>query len=149
MKVITETYYMTKYLAEDGTKFNTEADCKQYEDCIKWQDQQARLQSLCENISSTGCNGSIRLAEFIIDNYDKIKEIMEGKTEAKPTVSPEVNWSEVPAGTAILVRDRERDEWVEYVFIDYKENDNYPYRCAYSERGTVHPISWKFAKLKP
>lgn len=139
MKVITNTYYQ----ANDGTAFDTQDDCEEYEDYINSEAKLAKLSCLV----NTKMSFSI-VSSFIYNNYGEIKEIMEGKAEDEPTVSTEVNWSKVPAGTMILVRDFNDDEWFEYVFIDYKENDDYPYRCAYSERGTVHPISWKFAKLK-
>ena len=137
MKVITNTYYQ----ANDGTAFDTQDDCEEYERLIAADELDALFSE------SKGMYGSF--GSFVSSNYGEIKEIMEGKTEDESTVSAEVDWSKVPAGTIILVRDFNDDEWFEYVFIVYKENDNYPYRCAFGERGVVYPISWKFAKLKP
>lgn len=136
MKIITNTHYQ----ANDGTTFDTQYDCEEYEDYINSEAKLAKLSCLV----NTKMSFSI-VSSFIYNNYDKIKEIMEGKTEDEITVSTEVDWSEVPAGTVVCVRDFEGEEWVQRKFM-YVDN-NGRYVCEHSDRGTVHPISWKFAPI--
>ena len=88
------------------------------------------------------------LSEFILNNYDKIKEIMGGKTDVESTVSTEVDWSKVPEGTVILVRDTEEMDWVERNFV-YRKPCGLFSCYLKTKHSTVQSVLWKFAKLKP
>lgn len=59
----------------------------------------------------------------------------------------EVDWLKVPRGTNILVRDHEREDWVERIFISYNQDDVYPYFCADSALDNDYQVGWKLAKL--
>ena len=59
----------------------------------------------------------------------------------------EVDWLKVPRGTNILVRDHEREDWVEREFISYNRDDVYPYFCVAHNLDSRQPIGWKSAKL--
>lgn len=139
MKIITNTYYQ----ANDGTAFDTQDDCEEYEDYINSEAKLAKLSCLVNTKMSFSL-----VSSFIYNNYDKIKEIMEGKAEDKSTVSTEVNWSKVPAGTVILVRHAEWTEWNERRFITYDPTSNYPYKCSHPEADNPVTVGWPFAKLK-
>jgi len=104
MRVITEI----KYEANDGMFFDTEEECKEHEECVSYEHKLKKL----EYLVNTELKHSM-LSTFIYKNYAEIKEIMEDTTEVKA----EVDWSEVPVGTVILVRNDLDQEWVERVFI--------------------------------
>lgn len=133
MKVITKTCYQ----ATDGTAFDTQKDCEEYE---------AKLTKL-SCLVNTKMSFSL-VSSFIYNNYGEIKEIMEGKAEDVYIVSTEVNWSKVPAGTMILVRGSVREEWIERKFISYNPNASYPYVCSHYELGNAIQVGWTYAKLK-
>ena len=135
MKIITNTYYQ----ANDGTAFDTQDDCEEYERLIA-ADELDDLFS--ESKSMYGSFGS-----FVSSNYDKIKEIMEGKTEDEHAVSTEVNWSKVPEGVVILVRDTEEMNWVERNFI-YRKPCGLFVCYLKTEYSTLQAVPWKYAKLK-
>ena len=138
MKIITNTYYQ----ANDGTAFDTQDDCEEYEDYINSEVKLTKLSCLVNTKMSFSL-----VSSFIYNNYDKIKEIMEGKTEDEPTASTEVDWSEVPAETTILVRDREREDWVERNFV--RRTPCGLFVCYLkTEYSTLQAVHWKFAKLK-
>ena len=62
-------------------------------------------------------------------------------------VPAEVDWSKVPRGTNILVRDHECEVWVERIFISYNRADAYPYFCTGPDLGDHLQVGWKLAKL--
>ena len=136
MKVITNTYYQ----ANDGTAFDTQDDCEEYERLIAADELDVLFSE------AKGMYGSF--GSFVSSNYDKIKEIMEGKPEDEPAASTEFNWSEVPAGTRILVRGSDVEEWTERKFISYNPNSSYPYVCSHYELGNAIQVGWTYAKLK-
>lgn len=59
----------------------------------------------------------------------------------------EVDWSKVPRGTNILVRDYKDEDWVERIFISYNRDDVYPYFCTDLDLGNHLRVGWKLAKL--
>lgn len=57
------------YIAEDGEEFDNEAGCQEYESAL-------RLTNLFDKAY---VGGSFEYAEFVVYNFDKVKEIVEGK----------------------------------------------------------------------
>ena len=85
---------------------------------------------------SEACNDKFGTASFtVILDEQSLGEITE------------VDWSKVPRGTNILVRDHECEVWVERIFISYNRADAYPYFCTDPDLGNHLQVGWKLAKL--
>ena len=136
MKIITNTYYQ----ATDGTAFDTQKDCEEYEDYINSEAKLTKLAYLVNTKMSFPL-----VSSFIYNNYDKIKEIMEGKAEDVYTVSTEVNWSKVPAGTMILVRDYPDENWIERKFLYWDGYGRFACCNTYDPKAVTY---WSLAELK-
>ena len=111
MRVITEI----KYEADDGMCFDTEEECKEHEECVSYEYKLGKLSYLVNTKLSYSM-----VSTFIYKNYAEIKEIMEDT----PDVKAKVDWTEVLAGTVILVRNDSDSEWVERVFKKLYYNDS-------------------------
>lgn len=62
---------------------------------------------------------------------------------------PKVDWTKVPAGTMIHVRDYDGESWYVREFIQYDREYSVPFVCKNSE-GNIHPysyINWTQAEL--
>lgn len=129
------------YVAYDGQEFSKEEDCLNYENAVIRADQYKKISALWNLSEDTA-------ALFIQNNYEKIKAIMESVQDV--TKQPEVEWSTVPEGRMIFVRDDEDCDWNEREFVRYTKNDEYnmPFICrnVHDVCSTVH---WKFGKLIP
>ena len=82
------------------------------------------------------CNDEIGTSSFTVILDEQV--LVEGT---------EVDWSKVPRGTNILVRDHECEVWVERIFISYNSDDGYPYFCTDPDLGNHLQVGWKLAKL--
>jgi len=132
------------YVANDGTKFDTEQECLNYEDSISNAEKYKGISALWNESPASS------VASFVMNYFDKIKVIME--PEAKEVevditekVIPEVDWEKVSTGTVILVRDHKSEEWTPRQFLRKKYNDYLPFIC-FSDKGTS-TVGWKYAKL--
>jgi len=134
MRIITEI----KYEATDGMCFDTEEECKEHEECISYEHKLGKLSYLV----NTKLSHSM-ISTFIYKNYAEIKEIMEDV----PEVKAEVDWSKVPEGTTILVRDYPYENWVERKFIRVTADNSYICLNRF-EDNLMNEVLWKFAKLK-
>lgn len=65
----------------------------------------------------------------------KLKELWERK---------EIDWSKVPVGTKVLVSDNENN-WYEHLFIDYRNNEDFKFKCIDAKSKQIH--NWKYCKL--
>jgi len=134
MRVITEI----KYEANNGSTFNTEQECKLYEELLTSVTKRKKLNTLAW---VTG-NPEI-CAGFVQAHYEEIKQIMEDT----PEVKPEVDWSKVPEGTVILVKDYPHEDWVverKFLFRDAHGR----FACVHSCGRPKVVAYWSMAKLK-
>lgn len=134
MRVITEI----KYESNDGFTFSTAEECKEHEECISYEDKLGKLSYLVNTKLSYSM-----VSTFIYNNYDEIKEIMEDVTE----VHAEVDWSEVPEGTVILVKDYPHEDWIverKFLFRDAHGR----FACIHSCGRPKVVAYWSMAKLK-
>lgn len=100
------------------------------------------LPFVCKN-SDTNVDGS----NFISINWMQAK-LIEEQTKYKPNTK--VDWTKVPAGTTIRVRDYDTDDWGERDFIRLESNTNYPYICTTVDgygNNTTHETGWTHAEL--
>lgn len=56
----------------------------------------------------------------------------------------EVDWDKVPVGTKVLVSDNENN-WYEHLFIDYRNNEDFKFKCIDAKSKQIH--NWKYCKL--
>ena len=62
-------------------------------------------------------------------------------------MNTKVDWTKVPAGTMIHVRDYDNDNWVLREFREYNKNSRMPYCCKNAERVDDSYIQWAQAEL--
>ena len=86
------------YKANDGSIFTSKYDCEAHEAYIDTYNKVKTIRELYEN------SGYSTTDRFIVHCYKDIKAVME---ETKD----ETDWSRVPKGTKVLVRDREDQQW--------------------------------------
>jgi len=122
------------YEAYDGQEFSSEDDCLSYE--------KSRSISALWNLTEDS-----NTASFILNNYEKIKVIMEPevKTISTEEVKTEVDWDKVAVGTKIYVRDNENVDWCSRSFIRKKSSDYLPFICFSIDIGST--VGWQYAKL--
>lgn len=122
------------YVADDGYEFNSEEACLSHELTTK---KYIALDSLWET-----CEDST--VDFIMNNYGKIKAIMDDPKQY------DIDWTAVPEGRMILVRDNEDQNWLEREFVRYIKNDDYniPFMCRHVNDVSL-TVNWKFGKLIP
>lgn len=76
---------------------------------------------------------SIKLKDMLADEF--LKLIWERE---------EVDWDKVPVGTKVLVSDNENN-WYEHLFIDYRNNEDFKFKCIDAKSKQIH--NWKYCKL--
>lgn len=135
------------YVADDGQEFSKEEDCLNYENAVIRADQYKKISTLW-NLSEDSA------ALFVQNNYEKIKAIMEPVQDVTKQPKVEVEWSTVPEGSMIFVRDYEGCGWNEREFVRYNKNDEYdmPFICRNVCRNVdddCSTVNWKFGKFIP
>jgi len=81
---------------------------------------------------------------YYIKTYfmDQIKEIIK-KEELKQEFKQEFKF-----GEKVLVRDDEDQEWKEAIFLTYRENNEYPYRCGINDEDESLDKNWMYRYAK-
>lgn len=127
------------FISDDGKKFTTEAACREYEEwlLLGWK------HNTYKELRKYSCQSEF---QFILENFSKIKAIVEAVKIQDNETDTEVDWDTVPEGTLIFVRDYEDCEWNIRKFICKFVNSDFPFRCRYEDGDTAN-IGWAFAKL--
>lgn len=92
------------------------------------------------------------LEAFIQEQYNipahEAKSVVEAVIQSTKQMEQETDWSNVPAGTLIYVRDKENYCWSVQVFVEFFDDGFYnKFYCSPKGRDSV--FSWKYAKLIP
>ena len=121
------------YKAVDGAMFASKDDCEIYEVALEERKREYKLVELYNN------SFYVNVVDFIINEYDKIKEIMDVDFVVK------TDWTKVPPGTMIMVRDCDVDFWEIQEFHCYAPHMHSPFYCRTDDS---FPLTiWKHAKL--
>lgn len=91
------------------------------------------------------CNLSLYDAKQVIDTVIASAEVETEVQLQNSAAETEVNWSTIPVGTVVYVRDREDDPWRRREFVKYSNYSCLPFQCRESSSGIV--LCWKYAKL--
>lgn len=118
------------YRAKDTRAFNNKIECSLYE---LWLD-----------------SPELDWPEFITNNLSRINEIIHGSTvelkqeEGQPQ---ETDWSKVPEGTWIYVRDSLTEHFTKRKFVRYIEDSSLPFICYEKDDDDYYRIGWEYAQL--
>jgi hypothetical protein len=134
------------YKADDGTEFVTELECRNYEESSKIE-QTIRLYKDFIGLSNAITHiynmdfSQLDIGGFIVVNFEQINKLV---TEARHV--QRTDWSAVPKGTMIHVKNHEKAQFVvrEFIEIDFYTKD---YVCKNMDYNGEQLSSWKFAEL--
>lgn len=97
------------YKADDGTEFNTEQECTEYESPLN--------KKLIDVINKMIPDHDLLRAKYIIENIDKLKETIEFYHDLRRKNFKEIDWSKVSEHTPVRTFSKTRKEWINCLFI--------------------------------
>lgn len=127
------------YKASTGLEFNSAVTCRLHE---LWQE-----------------SPEMDWPDFIVANISQINEIIQGSTievkqEEVPTEeteetagTEEIDWSKVPKGTSVYVRDSLNEPFAKEKFFMYIQDSSSQFVCYDDSNDDCYVIGWKYAKL--
>lgn len=128
----------TVYIADDGTQFDDLVKCSEYE-------RELTLESMYDDCLTPFA------PKFIVENWDAIKAIMESTPTQQQNPTQRImslqDWSLVPIGTMIEVRDFEEHDWNEREYAGLSYDPSFPYLTIFNKMTKATPTKWQYARL--
>jgi hypothetical protein len=104
--------------------------------------QKVQMIKFIRNQYNIGLYEAKQVVDTVIASYENVESVQKDKT------MPATDWSTVPKGTMIHVRDYDELPWEARQFISYSPENQYgmPFICRHSCEHD-QSVNWKFGKL--